>query len=415
VADLLAPRGATSAYAPEGALSRPTGARDRHLWQIDIVRLLTFAAVILVHSLAYTAEPTDTVAAGLIMILQFGREVFFSLTGFVLIYSTLNRPLKVGGFWRKRFLYVGVPYVVWSLGYYAFSFVSGPHAPFSWHTLGVDLLDGNAEYHLYFLLVSMQLYLVFPLVRGLVLRTRDHPWRVLVPVALANAVWLAAQQWLPWPGGWERFFWVHDYELLPTYAIYVLLGCYAAVHRERLLELLRRHRRRAARGALAGLLLTVAVYAVQTPFLDPRLANQDLQPVMIVGSVSAVLLLAMLGDAWATGRQRGRRAIKVGSDISFGVYLCHPVVLTLLCNAGLGNGLNNLPPGVPTVLAFLGTAAGAVAIGLALRRTPLALPLIGRARARDGSLSLPARIRAVVAARGITHLDEPVQPVFRSR
>ncbi|MDQ6840107.1 MAG: acyltransferase, partial [Actinomycetota bacterium] len=121
--------------AAAGTPDGPSG-RGGHLWQADIVRLLTFAAVIVVHSLAFTEEPTDGVAAGVMMMLQFGREVFFALTGFVLVYSCLGKPFRTRTFWRKRFLYVGVPYVAWTVIYYAFTFVSGPHSPFSWVTLG---------------------------------------------------------------------------------------------------------------------------------------------------------------------------------------------------------------------------------------------------------------------------------------
>jgi hypothetical protein len=40
-----------------------------HLWQIDVVRLLTFTAVIAVHSLASTEQPDNRVAAGAMMLL----------------------------------------------------------------------------------------------------------------------------------------------------------------------------------------------------------------------------------------------------------------------------------------------------------------------------------------------------------
>lgn len=373
---------ATAGGEPVSGVTLLSTPREGHLWQIDVVRLLTFAAVIAVHALAFTADPSDEGAGALMMMLQFGREVFFALTGFVLVYSSLGRPLRVGSFWRKRFLYVGVPYVVWSVIYYAFTFVNGPHPPFSWSTFGADLINGNAEYHLYFLLVSLQLYLVFPLVMRFVRATAHRPFLVLGIVGGLNATWLGVLQWVPWPSGWGRFLWTQAFELLPTYSVYVLAGCYAAVHREKLLVVLRANRRRVIRLAAAGLVVTEAVYLIQSLWLDPRDANNPLQPVMIVGSISVVMLLVSVGDAWSEGPRRGIAAIRRGSDISFGVYLFHPIVLALVCDAGLGNGLNSLPAGVPTVVAAAGTAAGAVAVALILRRTPLALPLIGRAWAR---------------------------------
>jgi peptidoglycan/LPS O-acetylase OafA/YrhL len=61
-----------------------------HLDQVDLLRLLTFSAVIAVHSIDSTQTDASRVAAGTLMVLQFGRAVFFALTGFVLVHSTRN-------------------------------------------------------------------------------------------------------------------------------------------------------------------------------------------------------------------------------------------------------------------------------------------------------------------------------------
>ena len=55
-----------------------------HLWHLDMIRVIAFMAVIAVHSIAFTEQPANEVAAGALMLLQFGREVFFALTAFVL-------------------------------------------------------------------------------------------------------------------------------------------------------------------------------------------------------------------------------------------------------------------------------------------------------------------------------------------
>ncbi|MDQ6838143.1 MAG: acyltransferase, partial [Actinomycetota bacterium] len=286
--------------------------------------------------------------------------------------------------------------------YYAFTFVSGPHPPFSWVTLGEDMVNGNAEYHLYFLLVSMQLYLVFPALMRFVRATAHRAPTVLMVVGSINVAWLVGLQWFSGPSGLGGFLWTHAYELLPTYAIYVLAGCYAAVHLEKLLSLLRANRRRVFVWSLGGLAFTELAYIVQTAWMDPRSANNPLQPVMIVCSASVVALLVLVGDAWSRGPRRGLAAIRRGSDISFGVYLLHPVVLTLLCNAGLGNNVGHLSSVAATALAVPGTALGAVGLCLILRRSPLALPLIGRAWARPDPHARPLRDRLVAL------LPEPV-------
>lgn len=376
-------------------LARPSG----HVWSIDILRLLTFTAVISVHTVAFTQDPTRVGVNGALMILQFGREIFFSITGFVLVYSTLGRPVEARSLWRRRVPYVIIPYLTWTAVYYAVDLVIAPYPAFSWHTLGLDVADGNAFYHLYFLLVSAQLYLVFPwLIRG-VRATARHPFAVLGTVGALNMVWLWLLHYRPTPTGTLSWFWNHGYEILPTYSVYVLGGCYAALHVTQLQDALRRRPGRALALAAASIGVALGFYAWQLRTTDPRTAGAVLQPAMVAACLGAVIVLGLVGTRWADGPQRGRRAVTVGSDISFGVYLAHPLVLTVLLNNGLGNTAQKIPALPATLLAFVVTVVGASALSVLARRTPLSLLLTGRAwRAGPSPTAAPVAVASVAAS-----------------
>jgi peptidoglycan/LPS O-acetylase OafA/YrhL len=345
---------------------------SHHLWQLDVVRLLTFSAVIAVHAIAFTELPDNAAAGGAMMLLQFGREVFFALSGFVLVYAARTRPVEPWKFWKRRVPLVAVPYLVWTLIYWW----STPGGRPGLGVLGTDLLDGNAEYHLYFLLVTLQLYLVFPWLVRVVRRTAHRAVLVLAVVGTLNLAWLAALQYAPQPGFW----WVHAYELLPTYAVYVLAGCYAAMHFERLHALAERRRGRLLVLAFGAAVVAEGTYALQLAGLPPRRANAVLQPAMLASCLAAVIVVYLIGTRWAARGRPGQRVVQVASEISFGVYLAHPLVLQLLLDHGLGNGHQVMPAPLATGLALLGATAGAVALSLALRRTPLSFAVIGRAR-----------------------------------
>ena len=350
----------------------------RHLDQVDLLRLLTFSAVIAVHSIDFTQTDASRVAAGTLMLLQFGRAVFFALTGFVLVHSTRGRTVDARPFWRRRFLYVLVPYAVWTVVYYVFGELTSTAPDLSWSVLGGHLLAGDAQYHLYFLLVTMQLYLVFPWLVRFVRATARQAWWVLGAVAVADVAWLAELQYGTAPAGWPSQLWVRSYELLPTYAVYVLIGCYAAIHFDRVSDLVARHAGALAAAGAAGLALGEAVYAVQLGADPPRLAGAVLQPAVMAASLGALLILVVVCERWAAGRQSGSRFVQRASDISFGVYLAHPLVLTILLMNGLGADGRRIPALAAAVVAFVGTALGASLISLVVRRTPLSLPLTGR-------------------------------------
>ena len=365
-----------SARSPGSSVSRV----DRgHLWQIDVVRLLTFAAVIAVHDLAFTEQPGNRAVAGAMMLLQYGREVFFALTGFVLVYSAWGRPMRLRSFWKRRILYVAVPYVTWSFLYYAYSVAGPQHATISASAFGWDLLSGNAEYHLYFLLVTLQLYLAFPLILRLVRRTAHRAGPVLAAVTVVNLAWLAVLQYVPIPSGTGSWFFRHAYELLPTYSMYVLAGCYAAVHLDRLQRFVEERGRTLLLAATAAAAGALVVYAVQLPYMAPRVADDVLQPGMALSCLAAVSVVYLIGSRWAAGPRRHQQVIETLSDASFGVYLAHPLVLQLLLDhGGFGNSSQQLPPALATVFGYVIAVGGGVAISLAARHTPLSLPLAGR-------------------------------------
>ena len=378
-----------------------------HLWQIDIVRLLTFAAVIMVHSLAFTEQPSNTFAAGAMMLLQFGREVFFALTGFVLVHAALTRTTSARSFWRRRLPAVLLPYLAWTAIYYGYSVWGPAHLHPSVSGFWADVVDGNADYHLYFLLVTMQLYLVFPALLAFVRSTRRHVWPVLAGVAVVNVTWLAALQYVRAPAGPAGFFWSHGYELLPTYSIYVLCGCYAALHLPQIQAFVRRRSRALVVAAAAAGAGALAAYVVQLGGRAPRDAAAVLQPAMVLTSAGAVCLLYVAGSRWAAGARRHHAAVRVGSDISFGVYVAHPLILALLTDHGLGNSGQVLPAPVATLIGFAVPLAGAAGLCAILRRTRASLILTGRSQLRQPAgfaiptlgARRPARLPALAPAR----------------
>ena len=393
--------------APGPGTAAGAGARRGHVHQVDVVRLLTFAAVIGVHAIAFTEPPSSRAWAGVLMLLQFGREVFFALTGFVLVYSARGRPLVARAFWRKRFPVIVAPYLAWSAIYTAFHVWGGPaHARLSWPTVLWDFASGNAEYHLYFLLVSMQLYLVFPLLLRFVRRTEARAWPVLGVVGALNVAWLAWLQYGHGPAGWAGHLWPRAYELLPTYSVYVLSGAYAALHVDRIEQLVAEHRRRLLAVAAGAAVVAEVAFWAQVGGRDPRLAAAVLQPAMVLTSIAALIGLYLAGTAWVDRGRPGAGLVARASDLSFAVYLAHPLVLEVLLRLGLGNDGQRLPAPFATALAVLGTAAGAAAIAVVARRSRWSLPLTGRPRPRPRPRPAPHQSSADESVRAVTESSQ---------
>ena len=254
-----------TATARDVRVRRPVDLTRGYLHQVDIVRLLTFGSVIMVHTMASTTAPNDVVARGVLMLLHFTRETFFVITGFVLFHSNYRRDLELGRFWRRRFLLIGVPYVVWSVLYwltYAWRYRS-----VDVRQLAVQLLTGTAEYHLYFLLVSMQVYLVFGLLVRVVRSTAGHHAALLAGVAVLQVAifWLlhdALPSWHSQPH-WVAVLAGYAQQLLPFYLAYVVAGALAAVHLERTQSWVLAHGRLLVLVVVVSAVVAEAVYLVQ--------------------------------------------------------------------------------------------------------------------------------------------------------
>jgi peptidoglycan/LPS O-acetylase OafA/YrhL len=365
---------------------RPAGKPRRpYLHQIDVVRLLTFVCVIGVHSIPMTTDPESGGAGGLVVLLHFTRNAFFLLSAFVLFHVyARGKRLQVGSFWRHRFFFIGVPYVVWNVIYWWIYAGALPPAG-TLRDLGLALVAGTGEYHLYFLLVSMQLYLLFPALLWLVRRTAGHHLALFVISLAVELGLMALHHFVVWPGG-LGVLQAHDYVLSPMYEFYFLAGGLAAFHLDRFHAWVVDHP-----GAVAGFVVGTGVvhegaYLAQLATTGSAgIADDPLQPSIVPWSLAVTVGFYALGCAYARSRRDGSRRARFvdqASLASFGVYLVHPLFLNVLLGRWLSWGATPVPPAAASALAWIGTLLLSYAFAAVVIRTPLALPLTGRRRLR---------------------------------
>ncbi|MFJ3382817.1 MULTISPECIES: acyltransferase [unclassified Curtobacterium] len=375
----------TEAHGRPAGVQTPTrtaSGKPRHLYEVDVLRILTFACVLGVHTTSHTMASDDVGLAGLLALLHFTRLVFFTLTAFVLVYSYSIRPKPMSVFWPKRFLLVGVPYLAWSFVYVASAWLLDPgqrgDVPALVTTFATGVVTGTAKYHLYFLLVTMQVYLLLPAIMWLVRKTRGHHVTVLVVSLVVQLVVFTGYKYFPASDAW-----LHGYQkqFFFSYVFFIVSGAIAADHAERFLGFIRTHRRGIMWGFLGGALLTLAVFVVQMlAGQSPYAAGTPLQPIEAVWSTVVFVGFLASGAWWADRRVAGSRLAKVvdyASDRSFGIFLSHPLVIWLLLY-----GSSPLEALVPkpwlTLVTYLLVVVLAVAITEVFRWTPLSVPLTGR-------------------------------------
>ncbi|PSL00163.1 surface polysaccharide O-acyltransferase-like enzyme [Murinocardiopsis flavida] len=368
---------ATSPALAVGERGRPVGAAPRtatpaaSAW-LDITRNAAMLAVLVVHAFAPVVVTTYAdlgsatwwTANALDSLVRWCVPVFIMISGALLL-----RPRDEGlrRFYTRRFSRIGIPLAAWSAVYLSWEHVRDGS---TWRDALSDILSGEPALHLYFLFVLAGLYVLTPFLR---LITRHAPTRMLWWFALLMSALGVADQFVVafddagGPNAVTRF--------LP-YIGYYLIGY---LLRDTVLD---RRQMWFAGAAVAG-------SAAATAFGAHALADATggwgseadyildyLSPTVFVMSVAAFLLLGALGRRWGVftdpDRDTGpaRRRLKAVSDLSFGVFLVHVIVLSTL------RGLTGIPDSPLGMLAMCSAHVAVVlvvsaAIVVVLRRIPV--------------------------------------------
>lgn len=383
-------------------VASPPPAHRQHLWQVDLLRILPMVGVVATHILVYSAPPEDIAANAVLMFLHVNRELFFFVSAFVLFYATRAgvKRMDAKSFWRRRYPLVVGPYLAWTLIYWPLS--SGiPWPPLP----ALQVLLTNVAlgwFHLYFLLVTMQFYLVFPIMAWLVRVTR--PWHG--PVILVSAVIQLGMSaliqywwdWMPWQMEWLLQWAQVEF---PTYQFYFLAGAIAAARLDTVLGWMRRHHRLTLWLIAIGIVVGVGWYGINLLLREPSsIAAGVIQPAVLILSMACIAGLWMLAERWLRTRPLdGRlwRSVRRSADSSFGVYLIHMVPLIIITEQPFLTWLptDKIAWPLSAIIRFVIVVVVTGALIWIFRRTPLSMLLTGRRRRAAPS---PARAEAGAGA-----------------
>lgn len=177
----------------------PAPAKKGHrpyLHEVDLMRVIFIGGVLLNHTTtAFQTNMSSTSGQrlGLLathLMIHFTRMGFMFMTGLVLALAYFSKDIHWPVFYLKRFKTVTVPYVLWNTILLVGATALGVGA-FTWAAFGSTylsaLLHGD-QFYLYYLMVTMQLYLAFPLLRLLFKKTAHHGRILLISFVAQLAI-----------------------------------------------------------------------------------------------------------------------------------------------------------------------------------------------------------------------------------
>ncbi len=330
----------------------------QRLDQIDAMRPIKQVGVVSTHTIITFAPAGAAVLSNAtLLLLHVSREVFFFISACMLTYAYTG--LKRDGwrtFYWRRFISVGVPYLCWNLIYFLWF-------PYVLHDATYTASPSMALAHfghllevgynqLYFLIVIMEFYLLFPLVLALLRRTKGHHGLVLAACVAAQFAMSIGMHWKLLPDVVIAY----GQENAACYVLYLLGGAIVAFHLSDVHDWV-------VRNAPLIVFLTVAsaVFA------------------------EAVYFLSREG------------MVRIGSDNAYGIYLAQMIFITSLGALGWKTFADRAPFWVWVPLTVAIAYFGGILLTALLARTPLAVPLTGRKQEPWRTL-LPRRDPASAAA-----------------
>ncbi|MGF9697083.1 acyltransferase [Paenibacillus sp. MABNR03] len=356
--------------------------RPKRIEYLDLYRAFAIMAVVAIHatSTAVAHYPKQSIDHDFYYFwnsfLQFAVPAFLFLSSLVLFYNYSAGTKEKGWmfrFYKKRLLYVFVPYLIWSMIYFLVKQLLAGHDPMSHMMVFLtQLLTGTAHTHLYFFLIILQFYAIFPL---LLLLTRYRLFKYCLPLFFiaAQAVYYALHL---------QFHFERMGSLLPSYLIVIGFGAWVGLNFDVSLKRLRAYRYLLILAFLSGGIIFIYGndYIKMSFAASPVMTYTILFLFRNLFTLSACLLLLMTCErVYARKRDRTRMITRLLNSLgtaAFGVFLMHPFVLMFWRREFTSALVQHYSLGI--ILSYVAALLLSWAIAIGLRRIRWGWALIGR-------------------------------------
>ena len=246
------------------APSIPVSGTRKRLDHVDAMRPVKQFGVVSTHTLLFFAPIGAGLAVGAsLQLLHVTREAFLFISACMIAYSFRDvLHFELRPYWRRRFTSVGIPYLCWTLVYFLIT-LHGTTGSVASRLDHLAYLVGTGYYQLYFLVVLLEFYAVFPLLLLLLRRTAGHHGLLLAASGVLQVLIVSLMHWGVLPH-FMRGFWAT--REVTSYQFYLIAGMVVAFHLDEVHRWVCAH----VKLVLAFTLVSAASSAVFPLLLCPR-------------------------------------------------------------------------------------------------------------------------------------------------
>ena len=321
--------------------------QKRRLDELDFARAFALFGVLAVHSSStgVGGTPSDSFMYYVYNFFnvfgKLGTPTFIFLSSFVLFYTYYNKPLNsqlLKRFYGNRLTYILVPYLVFSIIYYVLKMFIA----YGFSNLGEQFMEflhllsiGKAHTHLYFVYISVQFYLLFPLFLLLFKKVNwVRKWAIPIGIIV---------QWL-WVYMNANYFHVTAKASISlSYMEYYFTGAFFGIYYEQILKWVRNWKKSVivvgmilfGYGFVSSFYIFVIYFTRKKELLFPNIIHEFIWSTNAFFASITIFFLSHLAKE-IFGERTKKVLTEIGA-VSFGVYLIHPLFLFFLREMLPGN------------------------------------------------------------------------------
>lgn len=323
-------------------------AKKKYLYEVDLMRCIFIFMVLLNHTTsAYSAAlgQSSTTAGRILVVshlmLHFPRFGFMFVTGLVLFLQYYHKPsVDWGQFFKKRYKGSGIPYLFFNFTYMAGMLLgAGAFTWATWLSQSGEAIIHGSQFYLYYILVVMQLYLLFPLLVKLFKRWPEAHGTIVLISGIIQVIFLVYAKYL-YPtldkSAWPYFLRAYGVNVF-SYQFYFVAGAYTSIHYDQIKAFLAKYSHRFYWLTGLAAIGTLGLYYFNVNVLGESQHNANLihQPIMMVYAVLTIGSVISISLAYARHRQEPAwqpfaQRVGLASKLSFGIYLLQTAPLALL-------------------------------------------------------------------------------------
>jgi len=297
---------------------------NTYFYEINFIRSVAALSVVMVHVTATNYSVNDGHLNWLLLflnqIVRYGTPFFAVISGFLLYNQTINRKFALKRFILSRFTKVLLPFIIWSFIYLIIKsdYILDIFTIENTKLFVYNFVLGKSHYHLYFIAVVLQFYLLFIFIH------RFNNKKILFLLTLLSFFLTYFNFMLPYPvesGILSKF--MSERSFILNWLFYFFFGGLLVHFWQPIVEYVQKNVKYILLVGLVPLIFLVYEYKTREVVLNStRVTNLFYVPVLFIALISVYFMVRKYKVVHTF-------LLTVG-NMSMGIYLIHPLVIYYL-------------------------------------------------------------------------------------